>query len=71
MESFIHVNLIYLRRLMRKLINRLICLFRGHDYDLAGMQFLGIGAGRKIYVGKRDEVYWKCARCGKIKEEII
>ena len=48
---------------MSIMINRLICLFRGHKYEK-------IIEGGIIQKGIMwfDSDWYKCARCGKIKE---
>lgn len=49
---------------MKKLINRLTCLFRGHEWKIHTIGYWG-GYGNIEYGN------FKCARCGKIKEEVI
>ena len=50
---------------MRKLINKLICLFRGHKWKLKWRNEYSDGVLIQSYPSI------KCARCGKIKEELI
>lgn len=48
---------------MKRMINRLICLCRGHKWLET--------AFRIHYWSWTVETHYKCARCGKIKEEFI
>ena len=47
---------------MKKLINRLICLFRGHKWKWIEEWYLGQSKIRHFH---------ECDRCGKIKEDVI
>lgn len=51
---------------MKKIFNRLICLFRGHKWDRIGKGFTTIGI-----VSEWPYYTYKCSRCGKTKEEVI
>lgn len=57
-------------------INRLICLCRGHEWEVIGVadhketNSCNLCSLRP-YTMRQLELTLKCARCGKIKEEVI
>lgn len=60
---------------MKRLINRLICLFSGHRWRIDWGHKYMKQPPQDITPEELYKYYhigaWKCARCGKIKEEVI
>lgn len=50
---------------MKNLINRLICLIRGHEWYVKVVGDIRVGHDYK------EEIIYKCTRCGKTKEVVI
>lgn len=55
---------------MKRLINRSICLFRGHKWKHEGLAFIESDVITTSQLRKHPHIF-KCTRCGKTKEEII
>lgn len=51
------------RRDDMKILNKLICLYMGHNWILQGVSDLPTKAAKELTL--------KCTRCGKIKKEVI
>lgn len=60
---------------MKRLINRLICLFKGHKWDIDWtakyMQIPPWESSREKLYKYLHTVCFECARCGKTKESVI
>ena len=59
---------------MKHLINGLVCLIRGHEWEFDTHEFGGyftIGSEDMQMTGSKIILIYKCTRCGKVKEEWI